>query len=188
MLTKMLCFSLLIAASTATSVGPGAEDGAPRKLRVLLVAPCAANCTCAASVTPRIHTSDGCVNVQTQNLTLSEDGCCGEVDVPTCAGHPDGCVMGSQEFRIQLLGGTCTCTSMDYATSGVESPQSQSGLGVGVWSNWITIGGFGLYCDDEPDDAAPQGNLSATCTAGGTPVPRTLVNIDFDYECKECAG
>jgi hypothetical protein len=77
---------------------------------------------------------------------------------------------------------------MDIGTGGQDAGQNQVGLGVGVASNVFTIGGFGLYCDATDDGASATGSISVTCTQGGNPVPRTMVDLTFDYLCMPCSG
>jgi len=172
-------FSLVVA-TTAFSPPPD-EAVAPRRIRVFLPFECPGDCVCKGEVDVDIHTSDGCIDVETRNLVLSTSGCCNESEAPWCPPHAtDGCQMGSQEYQMTLLGGACTCEEVSWGTGGVEGPQG-GGFKTGESTDWIEIGGYGLLCDN-----MDQGNLSATCIAGGTPVPRTVVNIDFNYSCGGC--
>jgi hypothetical protein len=179
LLPMLLCLS-----PSPSGVGRTADS---KPTVIVLIAPdCDAGCGCPAEALPVVHTSDFCLDQQTQNIVVSVGGCCSEAQLPGCTSDWAGCLMGKHERRLKLKGGFCSCTSMDYATSGAGSNESQSGLGVGVWSKWILIGDFGMQCDAAGSRA--QQNLTATCTAGGTPVPRTLLNIDFDFYCDACGG
>lgn len=174
-------------ADAVLTIGTAASpSGLPRV--VVIMEGCPGNCVCSAEITPQVHTGDACAGLQLIGVTVSSNGCCGGSRVPTCEEHPTGCVIGTLSYRLKLAGGNCTCTSMDVSTGGADAGQSQTGLGVGVLSQTFTLGGFGVYCDDAADGHSAEGSLTATCTAGGVPVPRTLINIDFLYLCAPCAG
>lgn len=179
---KLLCIPLLILAIAA----------APRKSeRVVVILPegCTAACSCLAlaQLLPGGDEAD-CVEAQSELISVSEDGCCGATDVATCPGDPDGCVMGSKRIRVRLSAAfECECEKADISTGGVDAGQSQTGLTVADgWSQWFTVGGFGLYCSGE--GIATTGSLSVTCTSGGTPTPRELAKLLATYDCNACGG
>lgn len=159
-------------------------DAELAKVRVIMGPPCGAACTCVPSFLPGLNIADSCLSIQSQNSTLNIDGCCDETWDPACAQNTfKGCLMGGTEYRLQMLGAPCTCTELSISTGGAEIPDDQDSIPLGQWSTWIVIGGFGMLCD-----ADASGSLIATCTSGGTPTPRTVVDIDFSYVCSQCGG
>lgn len=149
---------------------------------------CEAHCTCSAGLTPITHNLDTCIATKIVGIVSSQSGCCGEQELPTCLAAPDGCIMGSITYQFKLVGGNCSCTSIDIGTSGADAGQSQGGLGTGVLSQPFTVGGFGLFCDSLPDGNGASGYLTITCTAGGMPTPRTMASLEFQYSCAPCGG
>ena len=168
---------IAVAALAAGAVFPtDVASVQPRTVRVILPAGCADHCACVHDFLMEVHTSDICVDMQFQNFTQGEDGCCGELEEPLCENEtPDACLAEGRELRMALEIDPCTCTSMDWSGSGTFGG-GQTGLGAGTWSSWIQRGNFSLKCGK-----MAGGNITATCTAGGTPVPRTLVNIDYSW-------
>jgi hypothetical protein len=53
------------------------------------------------------------------------------------------------------------------------------------WTDAFTTGGFALGCTLS-ESGMGQGGVRVTCTEGGDPVPRTMVSVDYAYECEAC--